>query len=58
MNIFTDITDFKYIAAVAVPVDIVLDFEEAVNFPIEFLNSLNLFGLHPHKIMLSCYFIK
>lgn len=34
-------------------VDTVVDFEEAVHFPTEFLNSLNPSGLSPHKLVLK-----
>ena len=34
-------------------VDTVLDLEEAVHFPTEFLSSLNPFGLRPHKMVLK-----
>lgn len=34
-------------------VDTVLDLEEAVHFPTEFLNSLNPSGLPPHKLVLT-----
>ncbi|GBP04408.1 hypothetical protein EVAR_6586_1 [Eumeta japonica] len=34
-------------------VDIVVDFEEAVHFPTEFLNSLNPSGLSPYKLVLK-----